>query len=157
MKVKTADLIGPALDWAVAKCENFDTRNNFRCQIIDADDREYSFICHAESHEHAEEQAQDAYPNSDVQEIEYLGVYSPSANWSQGGPIIESEKIALLPPNNHREGSWKAFYYEPSQHDLQFDEAISYSRHGPTPLIAAMRCFVASRLGNEIEIPEELM
>lgn len=28
---------------------------------------------------------------------------------------------------------------------------------GPTPLIAAMRCFVASRLGDEIEIPEELL
>ncbi len=28
--------------------------------------------------------------------------------------------------------------------------------HGPTPLIAAMRCYVASKLGDEIEIPEEL-
>lgn len=27
---------------------------------------------------------------------------------------------------------------------------------GPTPLIAAMRCYVASRLGDEVEIPEEL-
>lgn len=28
---------------------------------------------------------------------------------------------------------------------------------GPTPLIAAMRCFVASKLGDEVEIPEELV
>jgi len=27
---------------------------------------------------------------------------------------------------------------------------------GPTPLIAAMRCYVASKLGDEVEIPEEL-
>jgi hypothetical protein len=27
---------------------------------------------------------------------------------------------------------------------------------GPTPLIAAMRCYVASKLGDEIEIPENL-
>lgn len=27
---------------------------------------------------------------------------------------------------------------------------------GPTPLIAAMRCFVSSKLGDEVEIPEEL-
>jgi hypothetical protein len=27
---------------------------------------------------------------------------------------------------------------------------------GDTPLIAAMRCFVTSKLGDEIEIPEEL-
>lgn len=26
----------------------------------------------------------------------------------------------------------------------------------PTPLIAAMRCYVASKLGDEVEIPEEL-
>jgi hypothetical protein len=27
---------------------------------------------------------------------------------------------------------------------------------GPTPLIAAMRCYVASKMGDEIELPEEL-
>jgi hypothetical protein len=26
----------------------------------------------------------------------------------------------------------------------------------PTPLIAAMRCYVASKMGDEIELPEEL-
>lgn len=30
-------------------------------------------------------------------------------------------------------------------------------RYGPTPLIAAMRCYVASKLGDEVEIPEELL
>ena len=28
---------------------------------------------------------------------------------------------------------------------------------GPTPLIAAMRCFVASHLGDEVNVPEELL
>ena len=27
---------------------------------------------------------------------------------------------------------------------------------GPTPLIAAMRCYVTSKLGDEVEIPEAL-
>ena len=27
---------------------------------------------------------------------------------------------------------------------------------GPTPLIAAMRCYVASKLGDEVDVPEEL-
>lgn len=27
--------------------------------------------------------------------------------------------------------------------------------YGPTPLIAAMRCYVASKLGEEVEIPDE--
>jgi hypothetical protein len=29
--------------------------------------------------------------------------------------------------------------------------------HGHTPLIAAMRCYVASKLGEEIDVPEELI
>ena len=28
---------------------------------------------------------------------------------------------------------------------------------GPTPLIAAMRCYVASKLGDDVDIPEELL
>jgi len=32
-----------------------------------------------------------------------------------------------------------------------------YEQRGPAPLIAAMRCYVASKLGNEIDIPEELI
>jgi hypothetical protein len=32
----------------------------------------------------------------------------------------------------------------------------SYTLDGPTPLIAAMRCYVASKLGDEVELPEEL-
>ena len=29
--------------------------------------------------------------------------------------------------------------------------------YGPTPLIAAMRCYVASKLGDEVEVPVELL
>jgi hypothetical protein len=31
-----------------------------------------------------------------------------------------------------------------------------YEGTGSTPLIAAMRCYVASKLGDEVEIPKEL-
>jgi hypothetical protein len=27
---------------------------------------------------------------------------------------------------------------------------------GPTPLVAAMRCYCASKLGDEVDVPEEL-
>jgi hypothetical protein len=30
-------------------------------------------------------------------------------------------------------------------------------QNGPTPLIAAMRCYVASKFGDEVETPEELL
>jgi hypothetical protein len=37
------------------------------------------------------------------------------------------------------------------------DDEVRLPRgYGPTPLIAAMRCYVASKLGDEVELPEEL-
>jgi len=30
-------------------------------------------------------------------------------------------------------------------------------QEGDTPLIAAMRCYVASKLGDEVDVPEELL
>jgi hypothetical protein len=65
-----------------------------------------------------------------------------STDWAQGGPIIEREKIALS-YDTERFG-WVASFYAG-------DDVF-----GGTPLIAAMRCYVASKLGDEIEIPEEL-
>lgn len=67
------------------------------------------------------------------------GYFSPSANWTHGGPIIEREKIATA-WHITRWVAWRGVVEHP----------------GPTPLIAAMRCFVASKLGDDIEIPEEL-
>jgi len=64
-----------------------------------------------------------------------------SSNWSQGGPIIEREDIALH-PQAQSEG-WFA-------HKVWGEQGESV---GPTPLIAAMRCYVASKLGDEIEVP----
>ena len=145
MKIKTQELKNTALDWAMAKCENFDTRNNYRCQVIDADDIEYVFECCADDDAHAEEQALDAYPNSEVHEIERIGLYSPTTNWEQGGPIIEREKISVGWSFGH--DAWEAQIY-------LTDEMIE--RYGPTPLIAAMRCYVASKLGDEVEIPDML-
>jgi hypothetical protein len=29
--------------------------------------------------------------------------------------------------------------------------------YGPTPLVAAMRCYVASQLGDEVDVPDELV
>jgi hypothetical protein len=64
--------------------------------------------------------------------------YSPSTDWAQGGPIIEREGIALA-KDGHQ---WMAMMEEPF--------------FGPTPLIAAMRCYVASKLGDTVDVPEEL-
>jgi hypothetical protein len=64
-----------------------------------------------------------------------------SIDWAQGGPIIEREGLDILFQEKDR---WLAVGFG-------MNEA-----QGPTPLIAAMRCYVGSKLGNEIEIPIEL-
>ena len=71
-----------------------------------------------------------------------------STNWSQGGPIIEREEIALEPMTHDEHGDgWLATRVEGPAVCMEF---------GPTPLIAAMRCYVAACLGDEVDVPEEL-
>ncbi len=66
--------------------------------------------------------------------------------WSQGGPIIEREGICISCVDTF--AAWDARIYVPDEEPWQAD--------GETPLIAAMRCYVASKLGDAVEIPEEL-
>lgn len=67
-----------------------------------------------------------------------------STDWSQGGPIIEREGISVM----------RVFKDWPHPWCADHDE--SYFVNAPTPLIAAMRCFCASKLGETVEVPEEL-
>ncbi len=76
-------------------------------------------------------------------------IFSPSHNWAQAGPIIERENIALRP--SHMQGWWEAYV---ADSDLDMDNDCHVE--GPAPLIAAMRCYVAFKLGDEVDIPDEL-
>ncbi len=75
--------------------------------------------------------------------------YTPSTNWAQGGPIIEREGISIVQQGDASE--WVASVYNYNEGDWHLHTT------GPTPLIAAMRCYVASKLGDDINIPEELL
>ena len=147
--MKTSKLQGAALDWAVAKCEGVETRNNkvvyFVPHEAESDD-ELEFVCSADDDAHAIEQCENAYPNCTADRVEWLLAFSPSTNWAQGGPIIEVEKITVMALED---GGWTA-----SVGELWVAEEGGIC--GPTPLIAAMRCYVASKLGDEINILEEL-
>ena len=107
--MKTNELTGAALDWAVAKCEGM---------------------------------LAEPWLWGDEQEV--LMRYKFSTNWSQGGPIIEREWIDLHCVND---SLWEAECPAPCGLAMQ---------NGPTPLIAAMRCRVASKLSDEVDVPEEL-
>lgn len=105
--MKTAELIGAALDWAVANCEGIGTKW------------------------------------FDSGHLTINGeIYSPSTDWAQAGPIIEREGIDLLCESLGFR--WVAMPQKGPEW------------RGPTPLIAAMRCYVASNLGFDIEVPAEL-
>jgi hypothetical protein len=103
MKIKTSELIGFALDWAVAKCEGL------------------------------------LHDDGTVSDY-----WQPSELWEQGGPIIERDGINII-----QSGSWFA------EMDADHSGGVIYAEGG-TPLIAAMRCYVASKRGDEVEIPENL-
>jgi len=72
--------------------------------------------------------------------------YSPSTDWAQGGPIIEREHITVV----FRNSVWVSAAWSAR---ISQDDKTEY---GPTPLIAAMRCLVAAKLGDEIDVPGEL-
>lgn len=98
MKIKTSELTGAALDWAVAKCEGRGNDGTW--------DENFS------------------------------------SNWLLGGPILEREKILLdlVGPDDDQE--WEGRIVG------------KWMEYGPTPLVAAMRCYVGMQLGNEVDVPE---
>jgi hypothetical protein len=75
-----------------------------------------------------------------------------STDWAQGGPIIEREWISVSKPVNSL--TWVATMHYQNE---DTDDVMWMEETGTTPLIAAMRCYVASKLGDEVEIPEELL
>jgi hypothetical protein len=101
--MKTSELTGAALDWAVAKCE------------VGAE-----FI-------------------SEIDDPHFY-----STDWALAGPIIEREGM----------GTWMYQWNEQGEPEVGWyaeDKDGDHVQTGPTPLIAAMRCYVASKLGDNIE------
>ena len=82
----------------------------------------------------------DSYNIDDLHNCQHI---SPSTDWAHGGPIIELEIIGL---DYDAADGWQARDFDTQK----------ITATGPTPLIAAMRCYVASKLGEEVEIPAEL-
>jgi hypothetical protein len=118
MKVKTNELQGAALDWAMAKAEMELSEDGGQVHLTEHGVRWFE----------------------DTLNI----AYAPSTDWAQGGPIIERESIQL----------WVGQQWNASMEPNNINPAEFES--GPTLLIAAMRCYVASKLGDEVEVPDEL-
>lgn len=148
MKVRTDDLIDLALDWAVATCQG---------RTVKFDPMGFGPTVTEGGPWIWEEGTGDKKPCY----WRISGGYSPSTIWGQGGLIIERETITVRPvfraertesgTDIYRQDGWaahvepKAFWITPQPFS------------GPTPLVAAMRCYVASVMGDEIEVPEGLL
>ena len=78
--------------------------------------------------------------------------YGPTTDWSQGGPIIEREKIQLSFGVGINSDLWFAERYR----CYAGGRDVKSQQYGKAPLIAAMRCYIASKLGETAEVPEEL-
>lgn len=117
MQIKTGELTGAALDWAVAKCEG-GTTNPL------------------------------AFVGENRSKI--------TESWATCGPIIERERIEI----RESKGRWIAMWWadnsgmakNPAQR-FEFNQMTK----GPTPLVAAMRAYVASKLGDTVDVPDELV
>lgn len=111
MEIDTDNLIGPNLDWAVAKCEG---------HIDDCNSWLYE---------------------STAKDVAESGNYHPSQDWAIGGPIIEYLRLCVT---NGHEDIWLAY-------------SRNHCASGPTPLLAAMRCYVAMEVGAKVDVPNALV
>lgn len=128
--MKTSELTGVALDWAVAKCKY--------PELVWGS----SIGIHHASH-------QIVIPHLPEPQC----YWNPSTDWSQGGPIIEREGFHRIVRNlsNGYTVSKKLVVLTDDGEVIRWVHGV-----GPTPLIAAMRAYVASKLGDTIDIPEGL-
>jgi len=134
MKQNTYTLTGHALNWAVAMAEG---NKVFRPRVGRPEDWS------REAYDRGEDDRWVVRVENPTLAYFVDWTYAPSTSWNQGGHIIEREQMCVQP--SMKEDDWFA---------ALGDDNFAY---GKTPLIAVMRCYVASKLGSEVDIPEELL
>lgn len=127
MKIKTSKLKGAALDWAVVIAKGVPPSDIYLTR-----GRIYR-------------RTRDYETGELVGRYETGPEFLPSKMWEAGGPIIEREGICLL-AFGLGETAWAA--------SMSSGPTASRRVSGPSPLIAAMRCYVASKMGDEVDVPE---
>jgi Protein of unknown function (DUF2591) len=128
IEVKTGDLEGAALEWAVAIAEGWkpdiprdgqlkkEWPGGVTQYIVVGENAEMCATWHR---------------------------YRPSTNWTHGGPLLEKHGISLT-DRRKSDGNWYA--------DIHAGQCMT----GSTPLEASCRAIVAAKLGDIVQIPSEL-
>jgi len=136
---KTSELIGPALDWAVA------VAIGWKEPIFGV-----GLIRYFEEDRYLMMETPDPNESDDVTKPHHFNHYeqwSPRRIWSQGGPLIEQYQIDTVFDPNGKAVVMGRLWVNQRMH----------TAFGPTPLIAAMRCLVATKLGDTVQVPSELI
>ena len=136
MKIKTQQLTGAALDWAVAKAEG--ALRPLGNVVIEGNRLWIEVAIN---------------PLDGVSEdIEY----TPSTDWAQAGPIFEASDC-LLETNYDDTNCERRVWCSGLTQEKQFQHnPHPCGEYGPTKAIAFCRWYVSSKLGDEVEVPEEL-
>jgi hypothetical protein len=82
-----------------------------------------------------------------------------STDWLFAGPIIEREDISFRKyhnPKSPAHGTYHAKVCRESGTTVRWKGWGAKVQTGPTPLVAAMRCYVAEKLGDVVDIPDQL-
>jgi hypothetical protein len=135
IKVKTSTLSGTALDWVAAIAKGIPPEELY----ISGHGKYHSLF---------------RYQRDEDGALNGTYMTGPdllfSSKYESGGPIIFQEKINTIchPARNGDPEYWEAIKSWPTW--------TQTGCNGPTPLIAGMRCFAISKLGDEVEIPAQL-
>lgn len=137
IEVKTSDLIGPALDWAVAKAEGLDCGLWKKgsapgyCVIIKS-----TFFC-------------------------------PATKWSDCGPLIEKYKVLISPPTSSihrnfgymdkRNGYYESGFWSSTIFGAERKHRRTAFNHPDSALVVACRAIAQFQLGDTVSVPKELM
>ncbi len=127
MKIKVSEASGLALNWMVATCEGY---TKLRVGPF--------------SGELLMAPPRVSYGPVELADLNY------SYDWALGGPIIERKAHNLFKHNGGMD--WCCACNVPRD-----GYTAIVTADGPTPLIAAMRCYVASKLGDEVDVPDSLI
>ena len=141
VEVKTAELAGPALDWAVAKACRYECGrlprigNTLGCNLPDGLQYVIGRLCCA----------------SIAEELN-ARFFRPSTDWAQGGPLIDKHSIDFNTQGVDVDGSQ---LIEATAQDFECMEC--WSAEGETRLIAACRAIVSAKFGDAVKVPVELV
>lgn len=129
MKIKTSELSGVALDWAVAQID--EVKTIMLAPKKDEPKKPFALF------------GSIALPVGGDAE----NGYSPSTCWHCGGPLIESRMVSLHCPQS-ADDIWAGWV---------ITDKGEFCQGGDTALIAACRAIVAAKLGDEVDVPEGLV